>query len=523
NANHIFNSVVDSMRQFGASLHHNGMTFFLAHIPEGTEFYHGTANPYRINSTEWLAFEPEHALGFARPPMQHRPGKPPPPDPGHPAKPPFPRPKRATGRTFGNQHSFQSSDDDDDDNDDDDGDNDEDGDGNHDGDEEPRPPSDKGYLHTYRTKHPLRLIYVDGQSAAKSTKGTLDTQDLVIRDPSKRYYPGGNSETPPLFRSLRRGAGPMGELERASEMCAVANTAWDGKIHGILRMEMGFEIILCSFAHHLDLVSINTVTFRGNSSDAPPPGHNHEQMMVYMKAVAARYDGIGNHRVILDYDHMVSLYNYGDLLYFNEQGLPRVNNKSTSLSSARDAITAIAKDDDGEIYDWQGIADMLVSRYNDNIQYLASGLMANKDEILSLVDAVMKPFVNIDDPSPDHEVEACTAQFWPQDLYPVTSGKNLSAAAQSVRHVASTICKTFSDARNATDAISALTQFKELEKWLDWSTFKRCRGCKVDEVCVLPIWPMGTYQDYMMPNCQNKEQLGRFRGEDTYWNDTGTP
>jgi len=36
-----------------------------------------------------------------------------------------------------------------------------------------------GYFHTYRTKHPLRLLYLDGQAAAKSSFGTQDTQDKV--------------------------------------------------------------------------------------------------------------------------------------------------------------------------------------------------------------------------------------------------------------------------------------------------------------------------------------------------------
>jgi hypothetical protein len=38
-----------------------------------------------------------------------------------------------------------------------------------------------GCLHTYVTKHELRLHYMDGRSAGKTQTGTLDMQDLVLR------------------------------------------------------------------------------------------------------------------------------------------------------------------------------------------------------------------------------------------------------------------------------------------------------------------------------------------------------
>ena len=65
NANYIFNAIHSSMRQWASSLNHNGMSFFPAYIPAGTELYHGTGTRHPIQSMEWLAFEPEHALNFA--------------------------------------------------------------------------------------------------------------------------------------------------------------------------------------------------------------------------------------------------------------------------------------------------------------------------------------------------------------------------------------------------------------------------------------------------------------------------
>ena len=74
NANHVFNAIHSSMRQWGSSLNHNGMSFFLATVSAGTQLYHGTSKAEEIEGMEWLAFEPEHALMFARPPPGPPPG-----------------------------------------------------------------------------------------------------------------------------------------------------------------------------------------------------------------------------------------------------------------------------------------------------------------------------------------------------------------------------------------------------------------------------------------------------------------
>src|SRR3989337_57534 len=69
NAPQIFNALHSSLRQWGSSLQHNGMSFFPASIPEHTLLYHGTGSPTPPEGMEWLAFEIEHAQMFARPTM----------------------------------------------------------------------------------------------------------------------------------------------------------------------------------------------------------------------------------------------------------------------------------------------------------------------------------------------------------------------------------------------------------------------------------------------------------------------
>jgi len=64
NAFHIFNAVHSAMRQWGSSINHNGMSFFLATVPAGQPLYHGTRDSERPQGFEWLAFEAEHASGL---------------------------------------------------------------------------------------------------------------------------------------------------------------------------------------------------------------------------------------------------------------------------------------------------------------------------------------------------------------------------------------------------------------------------------------------------------------------------
>ncbi|GLA29620.1 hypothetical protein AnigIFM63326_007528 [Aspergillus niger] len=139
NANHIFNAIHSSMRQWGSSLRHNGMSFFLASVPKGVKLYHGDARSDPISRIGWMAFDPEHAMVFARPPSKL---------PSH-------------GMDSDSQQVMIT-------------------------------PAETGWLHTYATTEDLRLVYIDGTSAGKSQIGTLDLQDRVLFE--DKLEPGGVSQ-----------------------------------------------------------------------------------------------------------------------------------------------------------------------------------------------------------------------------------------------------------------------------------------------------------------------------------------
>ena len=82
----------------------------------------------------------------------------------------------------------------------------------------------------------------------------------------------------------------MNESYRAEHMCAMAKTEWNDRIDGFIRMELGFEIILCSFERDLD---VERITQAPQMND-PVEGRNDRDDFTYYKAVASRFDGISD-------------------------------------------------------------------------------------------------------------------------------------------------------------------------------------------------------------------------------------
>ncbi|KAK8217623.1 hypothetical protein M8818_001382 [Zalaria obscura] len=360
-----------------------------------------------------------------------------------------------------------------------------------------------GYLHTYRTKHALRLIYLDGQSAAKSTKGTLDTQDYVLSnsgtDPEQHFY---------------------GETERAENMCRVAHEEWGDRIDGVLRMEGGFEIILCSFAAHLDVASIKQVAKREERGPGGGFGGGGDEQFNYYRAVAARYDGIGGGRVVVDYENMVTAFADTDVLYFDEHKLPRIRNGTAAVEHFRREITdmVMAEPRKGGRLDWQAVADMIVTRYSDRLEYMTSGKLDTSETLHGEIDRALRPFIDYGYRNTSAEVERCAMQFWPLEADATT------VAARAVFNVSTTLCSTLSAAAKEDDYDASLALIEELQQWLAWTSWKRCRGCGYHEVCFLPIWPMGTAADFEKPSCKSEIGHGGGPGSNNgYWDGFGGP
>ncbi|KAH3910668.1 hypothetical protein HBI56_189770 [Parastagonospora nodorum] len=477
-ANHVFNAIHSSMRQWGGSLNHNGMSFFLATVPANTQLYHGTWEPEAIQGMEWLAFEPEHARIFAQPWM-----RPPPPDDDYRTRHrerqscewPHVRGDRMTGRfdmrTSHERQQVLTS-----------------------GDSKPNP--NAGYLHTYTPKHDLRLLYVDGLSAAKTSNGTLDTQDM-------------------LLLNLTSSPGHMkGELARAYGMCNLTTSIWDGKIDGILRMEGGFEIILCEFEKHLKLADVMAVT-----------SHRGQQGFLggwsYLEAITSRYHGIGGDRVTLNYDSFISVFAYPDIddLFDNDvhsdYDMPRLQNVEVSdlLRVRSDLTSMILRDDDRITRNWQAVADMVVARYSKPLHYLHTDKQIRLDEkaLAEFLELLMSPFIDYTERNSTSEVRRCVAQV-------ILVQTATSLAHRTIHEITDHICSTLFEALSAVcsdqegtsntshDPAHAIEIIDNLYDYLQWTTWKDCGTCPDEQICYIPIWPMGTHEDHAQPRCRTEDE-----------------
>lgn len=475
------------MRQWGSSLNHNGMSFFPAHLPAGTELYHGTGTADVVNGMEWLAFEPEHALYFAWKFAEHPPPPPPPPnnskDQHHPSTKwildgdlnrIFRQRTLETGQDdcYQQLHETVQSP------------------LNHSRRPPPRGPPDlqPGWLHTYVMKHNLRLVYLDGMSAAKSTKGTLDSQNFILDHEDDPW--------PDYLRALR--------------MCEVAAGAWNGRIDGFIRMEHGFELILCDFKSSADLIRVE------RANETLIIGNDEESVMIFFsftKAITARYHGIGMRRTLLDYSRMVTAFAYDIELFTDQTELPRLNHISEEdrakiLADLSESVMHNDYEPAPQWTDWQAVADMIIARYSDALHELAYSPFYKSKERLDLeITLLMRPFIDFDQRNTSLEIHRCASHFIPLNY---TS----SIASTVVTHISDRICSTFFLAATTQSLNDARRSFQDLVEYLGWTSWKECRGCKHDEVCYTAIWPYGNKEDHTHPSCKNgTEIVGRW----DYW------
>ncbi|KAH8703222.1 hypothetical protein BGW36DRAFT_288166 [Talaromyces proteolyticus] len=436
NANHIFNAIHSSMRQWGSSWNHNGMSFFLATVPQHTMLYHGSHSNQPVTSFEWLAFEPEHALWFVNKWM------------GHHKSPSYEI--RAKGSLHSNQAPLKQE------------------------------RAERGWLHTYAASKDLRLLYIDGISAGKSEMGTLDSQDRI------------------LFNDTIEDS--HDDISRAMMACKLFSEDWDGRIDGLIRMETGFEIILCDFAHDLHLV--NMVRGKPYSDDGSARKPVIDEMWRLYKVIAKRYSGIGGDRVRLNYDQFVTAYGYPELDLFNQSsGLPRLTNISLNLLEPikQDLSDLVMSTDPSQTsYNWQHVTDMIVTRYSDDLKYFVSGKLDTVDALQLEIERVLLPFIDFDNRDSRAEINRCTGYF----QTPNQPSSTIASAA--VNDVSSTICSTLRSALDIVKYDDVVLSIQNLIDYLSWTTWNECpQKCDNDEACFIPIWPAGTVEDRENPQCRD--------------------
>ena len=474
NGPRIFNTVHDAMRQWGSSVHHNGMSFMLATAPEGALFYHGGGSPKPPAQPDWLAYEIEHAAGFARggPP----PVRPPDGDRQFPIQP-YESDSRGTMRAQDEKIGVQVR-------------------------------ANTGWFHVYRATRPLRYLYIDGMSAGKTYMGTLDTQDRLLR---------GLRESSPEFLAPNEAfnaPGSTDEQARAADLCKLCS-GWH--LDGVIRMEAGFEVIHCNFSNGLEQIQL---------MQSPPvmaASAEEDELAFYLfefvRGLSERYQGVGTSRTVLDFSSLVSAFFFPVNLTNSDPkrpDLPRlVSASGPELEAIKKKLTDVIRErrglaSSGPHVDWQGVSDLIVGRYADRLQYMAEKVLdlgTMKREIRFLLT------IFIDFSSRPLDLRAankrCTSLYLQAKAIKTDSDDLIRTAFETVT---SKICSSLfdireiieEDQRGQSDVLERIQEIlRDLIDWLGWARFKRCPPCGLDEVCMIPMWPIGSVDDYVSPRCIN--------------------
>ncbi|UNI22502.1 hypothetical protein JDV02_008388 [Purpureocillium takamizusanense] len=503
NAAHVFNAVHSAGRQWGAALNHNGFGFFPAVVPRGTLLYHGAASPDPPRGPEWLAFEMEHAELFAQSWRQDDEGDGEEEGNGIASS-------RTSWSPRTHIHAATAS--------------------------QQRPLARgiinrRGYFHTYRARRDLKLLYIDGMAAAKSSFGPLDSQDLVLRE----------NKTGPLDDNM------WDEVGRARDVCRfVTEVGMDG----FVRVEIGFEVVYCDdFATGLDPVSV-TRSFMPPKEEEDGAATTQNMLMYHMARAASReYDGLGS-RLRLDFSSMVSGF-----FFFSP--IKNVSSKADAAASP-DLIRLGAAASMDELLDmkhhlrdvclrprrftvdWQSaVVDGLVDRFADRLASMASGKLSAEYFIGELERATL---VYSDAPALPGDraaarnrtaeaVDRCTEHhLLPALAYQDEWHLQDKLIYTAVEAVARDICQTLFEALSALrrarvtdgprigeEAIDRSREaLRHLMDRLAWTEWKKPRPCPVDQVSFVAMYPFGDAEDHWHPGCRSIEDLLGF-GRHGYW------
>ncbi|KAH8682284.1 hypothetical protein BX600DRAFT_39526 [Xylariales sp. PMI_506] len=481
NAPRIFNAVHNAMRQFGSSWHHNGMSFFPVTIPSGTILFHGSPVAETPTGLDWLAFEIEHAENFAK--RVTFPGQG--PDSDHagqkvlaPTAPSFgSNEEDSSFRAFIMDTLGQGA--------------------------SPDPPIvpivKPGYLHQYQATRPLQLLYLDGMAAGKTDMGTNDAEDYILC--ANKSLPG------------------YADFKRAAQLCELAK---EWQIDGFVRMEPGFEVIYCDFHNGgLNLLSASYRAAIENLWD-----YIRYSQFEWLVAASKRYHGIGGGRVIVDYSSMVSAFFYPVNLTnpnVTRSEHPRLTyapeKELAVIKEHVDRVIARGRLDPLSTIDWQAVTDLIVDRYSSRLSYFVTLDSLNETQLA--LDHLLNLYIDFaeDDVDLDAARHRCVKHYL-RGTSPRTPEDELIYAG--IEGTMNTICSSLFEAREVASSPGAdassqdqvVRAVKQLMGTLQWSEWKECGPCQLNEVCMIAMWPFGNVEDHYNPSCLNASVAAN---RNSYW------
>ncbi|CEJ88545.1 hypothetical protein VHEMI04749 [[Torrubiella] hemipterigena] len=501
NANDIFNAVNAAGRQWGSSINYIGFGIYPAYIPAGTMLYHGGPETTAPTTPEWLAFDIHHAQHFALRDV-YRSNKKTDTDSKRTDSKDEENPddtltletgsvdKHAAQKVLTNNSNNPS-----------------------------QPKSEnRSYLQTYQTAKDLKVLYLDGMSAA-NPDGPHDTWNM-LRD-------NETTTSPPQDDPMR--------ADPPHAMCKIVNAMG---YQAIVRMEMGFEVVYCDFNDGgLDLVS----QVREKPLKKRLSSRFEATRIPWVRGAVSHYDGLGG-KLFIAFSSMFSALFY-PVSMTDASGQRRIS--AMPLQERRelraDALQALQYPTKYQRvnWHWQEATTAIVARFAGTIAALASGKLT-AEFIAAEIEGVAAAYYGYeDDVTVADETESANKTFNSVDmcsrelLRPVTMYRNWWTEQDKLLHTAISavtedICSTYissygellaaakQEGLRADDRTSrtmpeatrwVVKKMRRLKERLAWPEWKKLQPCADQEVAFTPMFPLGNKNEGWKPACRSSEDL----------------
>ncbi|KAG2079280.1 hypothetical protein BDR04DRAFT_1041191 [Suillus decipiens] len=376
----------------------------------------------------------------------------------------------------------------------------------------------------------MKVLYFDGSSAVKIPEGPMDAQDLVA----------WSEINPEWFRN---------EEQRIADLCK-----WGQKygLNGFVRMEVNFEVMICDFASHMEVVSflnLESTRFKYNpATDLPEDPTTAYQIFEIMHSASLREIYPGETRIVLDFSGLVSFYDTALVpsLVPRRAGLERWDYRIRGISPEdiervqdRLAQVLVRPSVTTSNIDWKTALRVVVDRYSSRLemmQYLLNmtlddrSIFNHAQQVQRRLHTVLLPYTLFAVTPPNTSVTANATNSWAVPVFRecaishttsiVAHGTTLTPSEhlllQAVRETTREICRVTTkmwasgliagvdpfyppEERPDADQIHTLMdEWKEdmtqLISWLDWSVWVKCRpACGIEEMCYLPTLPFARF------------------------------
>ncbi|KAH7884545.1 hypothetical protein F5I97DRAFT_1469050 [Phlebopus sp. FC_14] len=376
---------------------------------------------------------------------------------------------------------------------------------------------------TLATTRSLRIVYFDGSSAAKTEYGTMDTQDLIAWGEIRPEW-------------------VYNEKERIEDLCKWAE---DHGVDGFVRMEMDFEVMLCSLTAGLRVVTFSNIANSWPSRRSFPkiPADSSTILLHAYEVVNAgswhnRFPG--EMRVHLDLQDLVSFYDTDlipSLVPFRagqQRWDHRVQNISdTDILAARARLTDALNRPENQSsgVDWMSLIRVIVDRHAQRlelIQYLLNSTATDPADILDIARKTQTQLRVMLSPYILYTATPSTGADWAVPVFKLCATTHTSSIEinksfmtpseqlllRSIQETTREICRVttkmwasgvvtgvddYLEQKESPDIakVSALLEnwreaVNALMEWLDWSVWVKCKpSCGFEEMCYLPTWPIG--------------------------------